>query len=737
MCDFTNLNWHAFLSFGTGLLMLFSVLIGLLRKNQIGIAFALICLCFAIYFGGSSLNYFIAGEPNIESWNRLYFIGVTFIPATFYFLTISFFRLLRGVYLFWLGVFVILSTLFAGLAQYHPQFIIGVAKYTYTYIALLGPLGLIFFIYTVLVTFLTLSIWFFHFTKETDPIHRWHLKILFFTFLFSSLALVDFLPGFGVPVYSAGYIIITLFIGFQTYAIFVYRLIKIQNLFTLFLHNFVSMFLLAIPCFCIFLLMMLLQAHFSRQFSWMLSILFFFLFAPYVLYGFPWIKSIIFKKDFAYQNIIQLIFDEIVILRQPEKLVQSLQFLLHKYLDSHTIHVITHEIARGKYYYWTKAEEPQPLPPGVVDFFTWLTTHPDILLKDDIDYDPKYFVVRERAGIFFSALDAQLIMPVVQTNNLIGLIIIKNRTDAKTLKPIELRFLTHLQPFITVAMNNSALYEHIRFLNTDLLKVNKTLKEKVEKRSLELESALTHMQNLNQKQRNFFNMASHHLRTPLTSIKASATLLWAKYPTDKKTGLNAILMENIKRLETLLKNIIEIVKMENDKMTLLFSEVNIQKLVLKVYLEVEATYSGKSLNWSFRLDENIQTIHADTARIKTVLLSLFSNAFKFTPKHGKVDVRLTKVKRAYVLNKYAGETTLFSEYYYEFTVTDTGEGIPEEEKERIFNIFHQVSDSHNCYQGPGLGLYMVKKIIENHKGAVTLTSRLQHGSQFSFILPAS
>ncbi|MCK5243162.1 hypothetical protein KAR34_11995 [bacterium] len=62
--------------------------------------------------------------------------------------------------------------------------------------------------------------------------------------------------------------------------------------------------------------------------------------------------------------------------------------------------------------------------------------------------------------------------------------------------------------------------------------------------------------------------------------------------------------------------------------------------------------------------------------------------------------------------------------------------MPEEEKERIFNIFHQVSDSHNRYQGPGLGLYMVKKIIENHKGAVTLTSRLQHGSQFSFILPA-
>jgi signal transduction histidine kinase len=719
----------------TSLFMLFSVLIGLSRKSQIGLAFALVCLCFSLSFGGLSMNYFIAEEPNIETWNRLYYFGVAFIPSAFYFLTISFFRLLTRGYRIGLLALVIVSLTFAILAQFHPQFVVGVTKYSFTYTAELGPLGLIFVLYMSLVVFFTLYLWLIHYLKERNPIHRQRLRMLFITFGFSTFALVDFLPGFGVPIYSFGYIIITLFIGFQTYALFVFRLIKIQMLFTLFLHNLVTMFLLAIPWFLIILIISPLNGYFTWQLSWVLSLLAFVLFAPYVLYGFPWIKSLIFKKDFEYQNIIQWFVDEIVILQQPAKLVQSLQTLLHKYLPSHTIHFITKKIERSKFNYWTSEETPQPLPANVDAFFPWLTNHPDIVLKDDIDYDPKYLPVQTLAQHLFTALNAQLIMPIVQANNFIGLIILTSTSTSKPLKAFQLRFLIQLQPFITVAMNNAALYEHIHFLSTDLLEVNETLNQKVEKRSHELEEALAHMKKLNQEQGNFFNMASHHLRTPLTSIKASATLLWAKNPVDKKTGLNSILMENIRRLETLLINIIEIAKMVNGKMTLKFSEIKIQKLILKAYLEVESNFKSKPLDWSFHLDESIQILHADPTRIKTVLVSLFSNAFKFTPKHGKVDVCLTKEKYADIMHKYAQHDLLVAEHYFELTISDTGEGIPEEEQNRIFEIFHQVTDSHKRYQGPGLGLYLVKKIIENHHGAVTLTSRLQHGSQFSFILP--
>jgi len=593
-----------------------------------------------------------------------------------------------------------------------------------------------FILYEFIAVLTSLLLWYRGYRLETNSVHRRRLQIISVSFLFcSSLILLDFLPGSVLPVYPCSYIIITLCILFQTYAVFVYGFTKIQNSIILFLHHLIIAIILAIPWGIIFFLFFPLKSLLSWPAAWGFSLLAFGILVPYVPQVTPWIESIIFKKDFQYQKVIQAFTDEIVILKEPEKLVRSMQALLHKTLNMSSVRLITKKIKQRKYFYWTEDSCLQEIPDSVTTLFPWFINNPEILLRHDVDYDPQYLPIRETAQTVFNILNAQLLIPLVQSHNLLGIIIIGRKPNDKLLKPIELRFLMKLQPLATVAMNNSSLYEHVRHLSFDLLEMNKTLNDKVKKRSLELEVALAHMKKLNQEQSNFFNIASHHLRTPLTSIKAAATLLWAKNPSEKKAGLNAILMANIRRLEALIKNIIEIAKMKNGKMDLRLSRVKIHKLILTAYLEVEANFADKPLAWSFHLDEKIQTVYGDASRLKTVFIHLFSNAFKFTPEGGKVHVSMATVKRDDI-DKYDLSDKPVADCYYEFSVTDTGEGIPEEEKDLIFDIFHQVSGSHKRYQGPGLGLYLVKKIIENHNGAITVQSQLNQGSKFSFILPA-
>jgi len=144
-------------------------------------------------------------------------------------------------------------------------------------------------------------------------------------------------------------------------------------------------------------------------------------------------------------------------------------------------------------------------------------------------------------------------------------------------------------------------------------------------------------------------------------------------------------------------------------------------------------------------------VHADPARLKQILYNLLSNAIKFTPEGGQVTVaarraaeaqsrRGADAHRSEGVKEHAPQplSPLAPRQYVEISVTDTGIGISPDHQERIFEEFEQVPDSARSPQeGTGLGLALVKKLVQMHGGTIRVTSALGQGSTFAFTIPVA
>ena len=117
-------------------------------------------------------------------------------------------------------------------------------------------------------------------------------------------------------------------------------------------------------------------------------------------------------------------------------------------------------------------------------------------------------------------------------------------------------------------------------------------------------------------------------------------------------------------------------------------------------------------------DKNLEMIRADERKVKQMLLNLLSNALKFTPEGGRIDVRAT-----------------MNEGMAEISVSDTGVGIAPEDQEAIFEEFRQVGTADKKVEGTGLGLALSRKFIELHRGRIWVESEAGRGSTFTFTLP--
>jgi len=220
----------------------------------------------------------------------------------------------------------------------------------------------------------------------------------------------------------------------------------------------------------------------------------------------------------------------------------------------------------------------------------------------------------------------------------------------------------------------------------------------------------------------FLANMSHELRTPLNSIIGFSDILVERV-FGELNGKQLKYVNNIsvsgKHLLELINDILDLSKVEAGKMELHYSEFSVDS----VFDEVKATLfplaQAKSLEISFVVGPDFGDIHADRSRLIQILYNLVSNAIKFTPEGGRVSVYCKK----------SGSRALFS-------VTDTGIGISSEDLKKLFQPFTQIdSSSARQYCGTGLGLALVKKIVNLHQGDIWVESELEKGSTFMFTIP--
>jgi len=223
----------------------------------------------------------------------------------------------------------------------------------------------------------------------------------------------------------------------------------------------------------------------------------------------------------------------------------------------------------------------------------------------------------------------------------------------------------------------------------------------------------------------FLASMSHELRTPLNSIlgmnEALQDEIYGPVSERQRKALSTIDSSG-RHLLALINDILDLAKIESGQMTPVLETVDVQAACQSTIRLIQPTAQKKALNVTVALDERVRTMVADGRRLKQILINLLSNAVKFTPNGGAIGLEL--------------QGNAPAPGYLQFIVWDTGVGIPEEAKRHLFEPFVQLDSSlARQFDGTGLGLALVHRMVGLHHGTVAVESVLRQGSRFTVTLP--
>lgn len=221
----------------------------------------------------------------------------------------------------------------------------------------------------------------------------------------------------------------------------------------------------------------------------------------------------------------------------------------------------------------------------------------------------------------------------------------------------------------------------------------------------------------------FLSIASHELKTPLTSIKAYVQLLDRKLKLEKESaeaGFMVKVHDQIEKLNTLITDLLDVSKIENGKLKINKKPANLENTIKNAIDTILQTHGENTVKIDRHGFIPEILIPFDEIRIEQVLINFLTNAIKYSPQNNQVIV-----------------TTFVDEEEQEVkvNVTDFGIGIPDYKQESVFHKFYRVEESSLQFQGMGIGLYICSEIIKQHHGSIGVSSIVDEGSTFYFTLP--
>ncbi len=234
----------------------------------------------------------------------------------------------------------------------------------------------------------------------------------------------------------------------------------------------------------------------------------------------------------------------------------------------------------------------------------------------------------------------------------------------------------------------------------------------------------------------FFTSISHEFRTPLTLILGPLNKIIQSLKNDERFARQIMtIRRNSDRLFRLIDQVIEFRKIETNKIRLNAAERDIVSFVRELVDSFEEIASQRSIELDFITDLESRMIWFDENKVDKIVYNLLSNAFKFTPDKGRIEVRLSGAKGIQDLgDRSAGPGS--SREYVRIEIEDNGIGISEHDLEHIFDRYYRVENPDSFVQtGSGIGLSLARELTELHGGQISVSSRLGKGSCFAVYLP--
>jgi two-component system phosphate regulon sensor histidine kinase PhoR len=310
-----------------------------------------------------------------------------------------------------------------------------------------------------------------------------------------------------------------------------------------------------------------------------------------------------------------------------------------------------------------------------------------------------------------------IICPVLAQEGDQGFIFVGTQNIETSVTKGDQEFISILANQIGQTLDNARLFEKT-------WRSQQELEIKVEERTRQLTQALEEVKKVSKRKSDFISSVSHEIRTPLTSIKGYAAIILANklgaLPDEIRSRLEKI-NRHSDELVHMVNDLLDISRIESGKVEIKKEALSLRAITDKVGDLFSEQFKTKNIEFSSNLPDDCQEILADRNQIERVFINLVGNALKFTPQNGKIGIQAKHTNKIIQID-----------------VKDTGFGIPEDAQESIFEEFFRVDNTINQeVKGTGLGLTLVKHIIEAHQGKIWVKSKVGEGSTFSFTLNAA
>jgi len=308
----------------------------------------------------------------------------------------------------------------------------------------------------------------------------------------------------------------------------------------------------------------------------------------------------------------------------------------------------------------------------------------------------------------------ELVMPLMQGTERIGLLCLgEHLNDIYTRR--DLRVLETVSDELVIAIQNALSIDEVKDLNAHL-------EQRIDAATKELRASNAQLQKLDEAKDEFISMASHQLRTPLTSIKGYISMLIdgdvGKVSKEQEHLLQEAFISS-ERMVRLIGDFLNVSRLQTGKFLIDKHPTDLAKLVGQEVASLVPNANAHGMKFVYKQPKNIPLLELDENKIHQVVMNFCDNAMYYSKENSKIDVKLAVVGN-----------------FVEFTVKDTGIGVPLAEQKQLFGKFFRATNARmQRPDGTGVGLFLAKKVIDAHNGRMLFESQEGKGSTFGFRLP--
>lgn len=685
-------------------------------RSKNNITFSCICLFTCIWLFGNTAMYCSRSVEQAHNWYRwVSFFGVSNIAVSIYAFSVAWLGDLRREKRF-IQLSYLISFAFYLLAQDTRYGVPGMRHFWFGFYPIYGPYLMIFTLLFTLYYSMALWIFFKAWKAETHFIHKKQIKFVTIAYAITFLGIGDMLLKFvPLPFPPVGFIMVFLWLPVVAYSIIRYKIMDIETV----IHKTLMWGALSSVVFLPLALFLILTR------DWLIAIGpvpsafagvgIFILFSLYGNWIQPHIDHLFQRQKHDLEMEFAKFNDNLVHLRGLNELIRFLVNTIHNVLYAQKT-LIFLESRQGNFLERVDGIAEGSMRLDADDLFLRQLERSDqYAMADFVDMDPQFETVKEEARKIFQQLDAKVIMPLILNQRLIGLIALGQKSNLKSYRGSEIKFLNELRRAATIALSNTltliAMQENLR-------KWNQELEEKVKQRTEELEKAQEQLIQA-EKLATIGTMSggvAHEINNPLTAVLANAQML--KMTVTDKDDLECIdlIEQGAKRCQVIVQKLMKYSRKSTREAEA--QEVNLNQVLNNVlgFMKHQVELENIEMKTGF---EDLPFIRGVSNELEQVFTNLILNA-----KDAIQDMRDS------------GGTIEIKSYQRNgcvcASVRDDGKGIDPENIKKIFDPFFTTKD---VGKGTGLGLSVTFGIVEKHGGKITVESEPGKGSLFTVTLP--